>query len=70
MNVNNSDINIKNLSVHDLIKQIDKNQKNYQNLKFRHHIKILKNPMEIRFIRRNIAKLKTEYNKKIDDRRI
>ncbi|WP_185857769.1 50S ribosomal protein L29 [Blattabacterium cuenoti] len=63
-------LNIRSLSVHDLLKQIKENQKKYQNIKFNHHIKPLKNPMEIRSIRRKIAKLKTEYNKKINGRKI
>jgi|GEM_PF-6372789 ribosomal protein L29 len=60
-------LDIKNLLIRDLIKYINENKKNYQYMKFNHHIKILKNPMEIRLIRKNIAKLKTEYNKKIND---
>ncbi|WP_185871460.1 50S ribosomal protein L29 [Blattabacterium cuenoti] len=59
----------KDSSVHDLIRKIDEKQKNYQNMIFNHHIKILKNPIKIRFVRRDIAKLKTEYNKKINDKR-
>ncbi|WP_041936071.1 50S ribosomal protein L29 [Blattabacterium sp. (Nauphoeta cinerea)] len=62
-------LDIKNLSIHDLIKQINKEQRNYQNIKFNHNIKMLKNPMIIRFIRKNIAKLKTEYNKKVNDKK-
>ncbi|WP_185866953.1 50S ribosomal protein L29 [Blattabacterium cuenoti] len=65
-----NNLDIKNLSIHDLIKQIDKDQKDYHNIKFNHHIKIIKNPMKIRFLRRRIARLKTEYNKKINDKRI
>ncbi len=60
---------MKNLSIHDLIKLINETQRNYQNMKFNHNIKILKNPMIIRFIRKDIAKLKTEYNKKINDKK-
>ncbi|WP_341656098.1 50S ribosomal protein L29 [Blattabacterium cuenoti] len=59
-----NNLDIKKFSIHDLMKKIKQYQKDYQNLKFHHHIKALKNPMEIRFLRRNIAKLKTEYNKK------
>ncbi|WP_185857129.1 50S ribosomal protein L29 [Blattabacterium cuenoti] len=64
-----NNLNEKNLSIHDLIKQIDKNQKKYQNMKFNHHVKMLKNPMEIKLIRKNIARLNTEYNKKINDKK-
>ncbi|BBA17312.1 50S ribosomal protein L29 [Blattabacterium cuenoti] len=60
-------LDVKKLSIHDLRKKIDQYQKDYQNLKFHHHIKTLKNPMKIKFFRKNIAKLKTEYNKKIND---
>ncbi|WP_341662178.1 50S ribosomal protein L29 [Blattabacterium cuenoti] len=59
-----NNLDIKKFSIHDLMKKIKQYQKDYQNMKFHHHVKVLKNPMEIRFLRRNIAKLKTEYNKK------
>ncbi|QIK16630.1 50S ribosomal protein L29 [Blattabacterium sp. DPU] len=62
-------LDVKNFTIHDLIKKIDKEKRNYQNMKFHHHIKTLKNPMKIRFLRRNIAQLKTKYNKKINDKR-
>ncbi|WP_185860524.1 50S ribosomal protein L29 [Blattabacterium cuenoti] len=65
-----NNLDLKNLSISDLMKKIDENKKNYQRIKFNHHIKMLKNPIEIKFLRRNIAKLKTEYNKKINDKRI
>ncbi|WP_185851959.1 50S ribosomal protein L29 [Blattabacterium cuenoti] len=67
--MNSLNLDGKNLSNYDLIKKIDQNQKNYQNMKFNHHIKMLKNPMEIRLIRKNIARLKTQYNKKINDKK-
>ncbi|WP_185856570.1 50S ribosomal protein L29 [Blattabacterium cuenoti] len=60
----NNFLDIKKISIHDLMKKIEQYQKDYQNLKFHHHIKTLKNPMKIRFLRRDIAKLKTEYNKR------
>ncbi|WP_185861080.1 50S ribosomal protein L29 [Blattabacterium cuenoti] len=64
-----NNLDIKNLSIRNLIKKISELKKNYQNIKFNHHIKMLKNPMQIKFIRKNIAKLKTEYNKKINDKK-
>ncbi|BAM99670.1 50S ribosomal protein L29 [Blattabacterium cuenoti] len=58
-----NNLNTNKIPIHDLMKKIKQYQKDYQNMKFYHHIKTLKNPMKIRFLRRNIAKLKTEYNK-------
>ncbi|WP_185849032.1 50S ribosomal protein L29 [Blattabacterium cuenoti] len=63
-------LNVKNLSVRDLMNQIDKDQRNFQNLKFNHHIKMIKNPIKIKFLRRKIAKLKTEYNKRINEKKM
>ncbi|WP_341660389.1 50S ribosomal protein L29 [Blattabacterium cuenoti] len=59
-----NNLDIKKFSIHDLMKKIEQHQKDYQNMKFHHYIKALKNPMKIRFFRKNIAKLKTEYNKR------
>ncbi|WP_185869422.1 50S ribosomal protein L29 [Blattabacterium cuenoti] len=61
--------NIKNLSIKNLIEKIKINENNYQNIKFNHSIKMNKNPMIIRILRKNIARLKTELNKKINDRK-
>ncbi|WP_185861954.1 50S ribosomal protein L29 [Blattabacterium cuenoti] len=55
---------IKTLSINDLIKKIKIYEEDYQKIKFDHCLKMYKNPMEIRFLRKNIAKLKTELNKK------
>ncbi|ACY40266.1 50S ribosomal protein L29 [Blattabacterium sp. (Blattella germanica) str. Bge] len=60
---------IKTLLIDDLIYEIQVHEKNYQNIKFYHSIKIHKNPMIIRILRRKIARLKTELNKKINDRK-
>ncbi|WP_185853146.1 50S ribosomal protein L29 [Blattabacterium cuenoti] len=63
------DSDIKILSIDDLIQEIKVLENNYQNVKFYHSVRINKNPMIIRIMRRKIAKLKTELNKKINGRR-
>ncbi len=50
--------------IKSLIEKIKNQKKIYQKIKFNHFIRLCKNPMEIRFLRKNIAKLKTELNKK------
>ncbi|WP_185858339.1 50S ribosomal protein L29 [Blattabacterium cuenoti] len=55
---------IKNLSIDDLIQKIKISEENYHKLKFNHYVKMNKNTIKVRFLRRNIAKLKTELNKR------
>ncbi|WP_185872030.1 50S ribosomal protein L29 [Blattabacterium cuenoti] len=57
-------LEIKNLSSNDLIRKIKIYENNYQNIKFSHFIKNHKNPMLIKELRKKIAQLKTELNKK------
>ncbi|WP_185859107.1 50S ribosomal protein L29 [Blattabacterium cuenoti] len=63
------DSDIKTLSIDNLIQEIEIYENNYQNIKFSHSVRINKNPMIIRFMRKKIARLKTELNKKINDSR-
>lgn len=58
---------IKVLSEKDIKNHIKKQKENYQKIKFDHAFGLIKNPMEIRIFRKNIAKLKTELNKKKND---
>lgn len=55
---------IKEMSRESLKKEIKKCIINYENIKFSHFIKKQKNPMKIKFLRKNIARLKTELRKK------
>ncbi|WP_185865824.1 50S ribosomal protein L29 [Blattabacterium cuenoti] len=63
------DLDIKTLSIDDLIQKIEVHKNNYQNIKFYNSVEMNKNPMIIRIIRKKIARLKTELNKKINDNR-
>ncbi|WP_185854630.1 50S ribosomal protein L29 [Blattabacterium cuenoti] len=60
-----SDIEV--LSKKDIKNHIKKQKDNYQKIKFDHVFGLIKNPMEIRIFRKNIAKLKTELNKRRND---
>ena len=62
------DLDIKNLTIDDLINKIKNQENDYQNIKFLHSVNTNKNPMIIRILRRKIAKLKTELNKRINDK--
>lgn len=58
-------MDVKSISIEkNIIKEIETQKKILQNIKLNHSVRLCKNPIKIRFIRRNIAKLKTELNKK------
>ena len=56
--------NLKNLSIEDLKVKIQEDQLRLKKLEFAHAISPLENPMNIRGLRRDIARLKTELTKK------
>lgn len=53
---------IKDLSVEDLKARIQEDQLRLKKVEFAHAISPLENPMNIRSLRRDIARLKTELN--------
>lgn len=53
---------IKELSVEDLKARIQEDEQRIKKVKFAHAISPLENPMNIRSIRRDLARLKTELN--------
>ena len=55
---------IKDLSVQDLHAKIQEDQLRLKKLEFAHAISPLENPMNIRALRRDIARIKTELKKK------
>lgn len=55
---------IKDLNVTDLKAKIQEDQLRLKKLEFAHAISPLENPMNIRGLRRDIARLKTELKKK------
>jgi large subunit ribosomal protein L29 len=55
---------IKDLNVVDLKSKIQEDQLRLKKLEFAHAISPLENPMNIRGLRRDIARLKTELKKK------
>ncbi len=55
---------IKELSVADLQAKIQEDQLRLKKLEFAHAISPLENPMNVRSLRRDIARLKTELKKK------
>ncbi|MBH2004981.1 MAG: 50S ribosomal protein L29 [Sphingobacteriia bacterium] len=56
--------NLKDLAVVDLKAKIQEDQLRLKKLEFAHAISPLENPMNIRGLRRDIARLKTELKKK------
>ncbi|MEY3056189.1 MAG: hypothetical protein RLZZ431_944 [Bacteroidota bacterium] len=55
---------LKDLSVTDLKARIDEDQLRLKKLEFAHAISPLENPMSIRGLRKDVARLKTELKKK------
>jgi large subunit ribosomal protein L29 len=55
---------IKDLNVSDLKAKIQEDQLRLKKLEFAHAISPLENPMNIRGLRRDVARLKTELTKK------
>jgi len=53
---------IKNLSVAELQQKLAENQKAYTDLKMAHAVSPIQNPLQIRTIRRTVARLATELN--------
>ena len=56
--------NLKDLSVTDLRAKIQEDELRLKKLEFAHAISPLENPMTIRGLRRDIARIKTEMKKK------
>ena len=56
--------NLKDLSVSDLRAKIQEDELRLKKLEFAHAISPLENPMTIRGLRRDIARIKTELKKK------
>ena len=55
---------LKDISVTDIKARIDEDQLRLKKLEFAHAISTLENPMSIRGLRQDIARLKTELKKK------
>lgn len=55
---------IKNLSVEDLKNKLAEDRAVYNKLKLAHRISPVENPIQIRDLRKNIARLETELTKK------
>ena len=55
---------LKDMNVQDLQAKIQEDQLRLKKLEFAHAISPLENPMNIRALRRDISRIKTELNKK------
>lgn len=53
-------LELKDFSQEDLISEISETETQYQKMKFDHAIKGLDNPLALREVRRDLARLKTE----------
>ena len=57
-------IELQEMSSEDLASELRETQEQYKKMKFDHAIKGLDNPLTIKGIRRDIARLKTEINRR------
>ena len=55
---------IKELSVAELQEKLSETKKSYSNLKLAHAISPLENPIQIRTVRRTVARIETELTKR------
>jgi large subunit ribosomal protein L29 len=55
---------IKDLSAAELQEKLSQTQKAYANLKLAHSISPIENPLQLRIVRRSIARLATELTKR------
>lgn len=55
---------VKELSVAELQEELDKSRKAYADLKMAHAVSPLENPIQLRTVRRNVARLATELTKR------
>ncbi|MCG9970152.1 50S ribosomal protein L29 [Christiangramia crocea] len=55
---------VKELSVAELQEELDKSRKAYSDLKMAHAVSPLENPIQLRAVRRNTARLATELTKR------
>ncbi len=55
---------IKELSVEELIEKLTVNKKNYTDLKLAHAISPLESPMQLKAVRRTVARIATELTKR------
>ncbi len=55
---------VKELSVAELQEELDKSRKAYSDLKMAHAVSPLENPIQLRTVRRTVARLATELTKR------
>ena len=55
---------VKELSVAELQEELGKSKKAYSDLKMAHAVSPLENPIQLRTVRRNVARLATELTKR------
>lgn len=57
-------LELKEMSIEDLNAELTETQRQFRKLKFDHAIKGLDNPITLRGVRKDIARLKTEINRR------
>ncbi len=57
-------LELQEFSLEELIKELEETQVDYQKLQFDHAVKGVENPLELREMRRDIARIKTEIRRR------
>ena len=60
----NKTLELRDLSDDDLRAQLDESQTSYDKMKFDHTVNSIENPLQLREVRRDIARLKTEQRRR------
>ncbi|MBK6949476.1 MAG: 50S ribosomal protein L29 [Haliscomenobacter sp.] len=55
---------VQKYTIEELAAEIEQTEASYQKMRFEHAIKGLEDPMRLREVRRDIARLKTEYRRR------
>lgn len=58
---------IKELSVEDIQVKLAEEKANYEKLRINHKMAHIENPIQLRYMRKTIARLNTELNKKLTE---
>ena len=58
---------IRNMTIDELIEKLNDTSKKLSQLKFNNSVQTIENPLEIKTLRRQVAKLKTVLNEKKQD---
>ena len=57
-------LNLKDLTTKEIVEKLNEDQAHYKKMKFNHVVTTLENPMTLRQLRRDVARMKTELKRR------